>query len=387
MTYTDSDITEKGEYRYDIFAIGTGGEGMKATSFVYLGEDSPASVASPLLEGVDAYTSTVISWEPVTTGLHNGNIDPASVRYTVYRRPDNKLVAENITETSVTDNSIRRTLSYYYDVVASNELGEAPETPTRSFILGPAFETPFVEEFDSDKETLNRWLLTDANGDYNTWMFNSTAGSTFFGDYETALEYLISPVSGGPYYDADEWLVSGPIKFESGKKYEIELAVRSVATEYLEIGIGSSEIPEDMYIVDCLEIEPSEITGDENSVRPTYYVTELRTEGIEIGSVGLHLCTPIDDIHYAFIQICSVTVRERDENGINTVTTPVLLTRFNNGSFEINGDFEKVEIFATSGAKMMESTTAITDLSSCPEGVYVAVITTKSERSTVKFVK
>ncbi len=387
MTYIDTELSEPGEYRYDIIALGTGGESMKATYFLYIGEDMPSSVITPKIEGVDDYSSAVISWQPVTMGYHNGYLVPESVKYKVVRRPDNKIVGDNITETSIIDNSIVRTLNYNYDVIAFNEIGEAPLTSTSNLILGPAFDTPFVEEFDSDKEALNRWIITDGNGDFNTWMFNSTAGSQFFGDYETALEYLISPIMSDQFNDADEWIVSGPIKFEADKKYEIELAVRSIATETLEVAIGPSEIPVELQLAETVTIKPSEyIEGDAN-VRPSYYTVQLPTEGLTTGSVGLHLCTPIDPSHYAFLQICSLEVREGGTGSVDEVSTPLLFTRFDQNQFDVIGEFDKIEIYSVSGSIVIDTAESTIDLTNLDNGIYVAVIHTPSGLETVKFAK
>lgn len=387
MTYTDSDLSGSGEYRYDVLAIGTGGDSMKATFIVYVGEDWPAAVANPEIEGLDSYTAAKITWDAVTTGFHGGEFDPSTVKYTVYRRPDNKVVAQNISETTFTDNDIRRTLNFYYEIVASNAVGESPLASTPNRILGPAFTTPFIEEFDAEAETLNRWMVTDANADYNTWMFNSTAGSQFFGDFETALEYMVSPVSGGPYEDADEWIVSGPIVFEADKSYEIELTVRSIAPETLEVAFGTSEIPDELTVTETVEIAPSEYFEGDSNIRPSFYTVALPTEGIGIGHVGLHLCTPIDPSHYDFLQICTVAIQEEGTGALGTISTPAVMTRFSKDRFEVMGEFSKVEIFNVAGVKVAESTAAVTDISSYAPGVYVAIVTTAAGRTAVKFAK
>lgn len=387
MTFTDTTIPQPGEYRYDVMVIGTGGQGMKATAFIYVGADSPEAVRRPSIAGTDAYAGATISWEPVEAGLHKGDFDPQSVRYTVYRRPDNKMVAENITETSVTDNTIRRTLNYWYEVVASNEIGTAPAAPTDGLILGPAFDTPFTEEFDSDREALNRWLVSDGNNDYTTWMFNSTAGKTFFGDYESALEYLVSPITGGPFNDADEWIVSGPVNFEEGKEYELMLAIRSIRPEVIEVSAGPSEIPSELSLTARIEVKESPEFDGVNNVMPDYYVTPLPTAGMAVGSVALHLCTPVNEEHYHFIQICTASIREKGTGAVVAPEMPVVLTRMNGTTLEVKGEFSLVEVFSAAGICVARTSGSSVDLSGAAPGTYIAVITTPAGKRTVKFIR
>ena len=388
MTYTDANVSN-GEHRYDIMALGTGGESMKATVFAYIGQDSPASVTNVNIQGTDAYSAAVLTWDPVTTGLHGGDFNSESVKYSVYRRPDNKLVAENITATSITDNSFTRTLQYSYDIVALNDIGAAPATSSAPLILGKPFTVPFDETFDQENETLNRWMITDANNDYNTWVFNTTAGSVFFGDYETALEYIVSPLMDDLNEDADEWIVSGPIAFEAGKEYEMQLTVRAISDETLEVAFGTSEKPSELNVIQTLNIAPYEYEEGDLSARPTYIGVSLPTEGIEVGNIGLHLTTPVASLPYSFLQIIAINVYEKGKGGIEgaEIDTPIVLTRMVAGNFEVAGEFDKIEFYNIGGLKIGESKQSITDLNSYASGIYLAVVHTANGPVTVKFVK
>lgn len=385
--WIDDTLTEGGEYRYDIFAIGTGGEGMTATSFAFVGQDYPDAVTSPLLEIGDAYTSATISWDAVTKGFHNGDFDAASVKYDVIRRPDNKVVATDVTATTATDDQIIRTLPYYYEVIAKNEIGSAPAAATRSLILGPAIETPFTEDFDTEAEVLTRWMIQDANADYRTWMINTSAGHTFFGDYETAIEYMVSPIDGGPYYDADDWLISGPLAFDKDTAYEVALECRSIAPEKVEIYVGPSEDIEDLELCGSIDIQPSQMIEGDTSVRGTMYTLPINTKDLAVGSVAIRLVTPAADVHYNFFQICTAKVCEEGTGYVAAPATDTLQIRINGDLFEVAGEMTGVDFFNAAGAKVMTSAANTTDLTALAKGIYMAVVKTAQGSKTVKFAK
>ncbi|MBD5175539.1 MAG: T9SS type A sorting domain-containing protein [Bacteroidales bacterium] len=385
-TYTTTDVTMNAENRFSVVLFGNGGDGMPAYVPVYVGQDMPASPSGLTIKGTDDYATATLSWEPVTTGYHKGDLDAASVKYKIIRRPTNNVVADGLTETTFTDNKINRTLAYYYDVIAYNEIGEAPAAVTGTRILGPAFECPFEENFDDNGAVQNKWLMIDGNNDMSTWMLSSSAATTFFGDAETGLEYMLSP-TGMTGDDADEWFISGPIKFEAGKNYEMILTARSLFDEQLEILFGQTEVPAELTKVKDLTIEESEYFEGDISIRPSYYSVALPTEGKEmVASVGLHLITP-NTQNYCFLQISDIQVIEQGTGAVSTVAAPAVASRYHNGNFEVIGNFEKVEIYNVAGVKVAESTEAVISMSNYEAGVYVATITTANGRSAVKFVK
>ncbi len=387
-SYTTTDLDMNAENRFSVIPFGTGGDGIKAITMVYVGADMPAAVTGAAIAGIDDYAAATLSWDAVTTGYHSGDFDAQSVRYSVYRRPDNVLVADKITETTVTDKNIRRTLNYYYDIIASNEIGTAPAVATANRILGPAFTCPFVEDFDDRAVVGNHWMINDANGDLNTWIITSSASTQFFGDAETGLEYMLSPIMGDDYDDADDWFISGPIKFEEGKNYEIDLTYRSLMPEVLEVYFGQSEEPDELALVESLELPASVYYEGDISIRPSYSIVNLPTEGKEmVGNVALRLVTPLGTLAYGFLQISNIEIIEQGTGSLGSISAPAVLARYRAGNFEVMGEFEKVEIYNVAGVKVAESRSAVTDMNKYDRGVYVAVVTGPAGRTAVKFAK
>ncbi|MCI9285579.1 MAG: hypothetical protein HFJ91_07265 [Muribaculaceae bacterium] len=316
MSYVDKTIPAAGEYRYDIVALGDAGDGEKGSAFVYVGKDAPGAPRDLAVEVGADFLSASISWQAPVSGAHDGAFDPAEVTYKVTRRPDNLVVADGIKETSFVDKTFRRLLSYYYDVEAVNNVG-ATNASTPAYIIGPAEELPYEEDFEDATLIPNRWTTVDGNNDTYTWLFSTNLGHDVFGDYEMCAEFIISPLAvTGALKDADEWLITPPLKFDPAKKYEVVITARDQTSDKLEFAFGPKAAPEGMVkFGECTVTLPglNQTTG---SVDFDKFSAEIPTGDATIGCVGIHLVSPVPSDLISYLQIGTVTVREKDESGI-----------------------------------------------------------------------
>jgi len=389
--YTDDKITKIGEYRYDLVAINANGTGAKGTIYAYVGEDSPAPVKNLALTPSAGCGSAVISWDAVKEGYHGGRFSkPEEVTYTVTRKPDNKVVAKDIKETSVTDNQIVRVLKYSYEVKASNEIGASTVT-TESNILGPATKIPY-EEYFSDKDYVNNnWTQVDANGDGFTWMLDTTLGYQQFGSYDSGFEYATSPTQG-IWKDADEWIISPPFKFEAGKEYELAIFFRSKRAETVQLHIGDTNltgamgdpISDEIILRDFNEDDYDEI---ENCIKILTEVVPLPTFDTEsVKCFGLHLISPLLIGMDSFLQINGMGIAEKGTYaGIAEVKESALTTTLNGRHLHVDGN-ATTSIYSISGVEMLRSEASDIDLSNLPAGVYVIHTNTQKNANTFKVV-
>ncbi|MDE5646164.1 MAG: choice-of-anchor J domain-containing protein, partial [Muribaculaceae bacterium] len=260
-----------------------------------------------------------------------------------------------------------------------NEYGE-PKPETREFIAGtPVDEFPVEETFDSPTSMALKWTTVDNNNDGMTWIYGTTLGQSVFGDYEMTAEYIISPTSIDAYTkDADDWIISPPIKFEEGKKYGIQFEIRSLTPENLNVYVGPMNTVEGMRLVNSFSLREPQYS--ESRIEFQTYGTELPDDIAGTTScVAVQLATPLNESYYSYIQLGNILIDE-GLTGVDSVVTE------NANSFRINGDFltiagefNNAAIYSVNGMKVADIRSAGTSLSGL-KGVYILVIDGKSHK-------
>lgn len=363
--YEDRNVPATGrEYRYDIVCYSnTKGDGPKSPIYAYVGFDAPKAVAEAEVKVSDDFLSTTLTWEAPTVGMHGGTFDPSKTVYDVKRLPDNVMVAENIKECSVNDN-LRRLLRYNYEITAKNESGSS-KAYTEEFIAGPPVEElPLEENFDNPTVFNLRWNSVDNNGDGLTWLYGMTFGHDVFGDYETAAEYVVSPTSIDAYtQDADEWIITPPIKFASGVKYGIDLKIRTLTPESLEIHYGPKNTVEGMKKVCGFNVHEPEF-DDETGMRLfSDYSFELPDDiAGTTACVAVRLTTPLEEPYVSFMQIGNIVIGDRTAGVRTDLADSDATYRIDGGDLLIRGDIRDAAIYSLTGMKLRDITSPRTSL-------------------------
>ncbi len=381
MTYEDNAVPTNGEYRYDVIAFNGNGDGEKGSVFAYVGKDAPGEVGDVAVATDADFMGASLSWTAPVTGKHEGVFVAADVRYNVIRRPDNRTVAQGIAETTFHDTNIRRLLNYWYDIEAYNEVGSTTVT-TGARILGPALETPVEEDFEDQQAIPNRWMTFDANNDSYSWIFYSTMSHDIFGDYERGAEYILTPTSvDSRLCDADDWLISAPVKFEADKKYEFSIYARAYTSRYtpvkVELCFGATADYADMTKLADAAVElpyPDPETGTAGFMK---YTADI-PQGSTIGCVGVHLVEPVPDDFMCFLQIGNVEVKEKNESGIADVKADGdVVFSLAGKTLSIHGNISAGALYSVDG-RYVASLGAVNDLGNLASGVYIAVVNGRS---------
>ncbi len=377
LSWTDSSIPSTGEYRYDIYFFNGKGSGAKGTVYQYIGPDSPGEVSNIKGEINDNMRSLTLSWEAPTTGYHLGAFDPSSVKYKVVRN-DKVIVADGLTECTVTDTDFLRVMKYSYTVIAYNDEG-ASDADSKDFILGPAFELPFEQTFEDTAKVENLWVAEDANDDGFSWYFNTTLGQTAFGDFEAAAEYIVSPGLGNSEKgSADEWLISPPLAFEADVEYEVTISSRSYTTDEIEFWVGDKNSSADM------TTKAGEISIESDPTNPEIDPA-VGSQAFKLHSVALPVvnedavkCVGVRVVTkhptHAFLQINGIFIGEKGEyNGIDQISnsTEKVNISINGNLLAIIGSFSAADIYDLSGRKILSTSDALVDLSNLPAGAYI----------------
>ena len=208
-TWTDSDIPERGNYSYRLSGFNSAGQGDRASITIYVGPGDPMPVtnATATPDGANAK----ISWSAPTEGKYKSWIDTADLTYDLTRQPDNVKVAEGISATEFTDETVPAIGYYSYDIVAHAGGYDSDKASTAAVMVGPAFTIPATIGF-ADQNQFSLWKSYDLNGNGYSWSYS---------------EYwpLYRPCAYVSYqYDnmvAADLLVSPYIFFEAGKHYKL----------------------------------------------------------------------------------------------------------------------------------------------------------------------
>lgn len=185
-----------------------GEKGLMSEIENWVGFDAPGAV--PRIELTLEGGGIKVDWDEPAASAHGGPMNMASMTYNVVRMPDNIVVAEATTETSLIDlNPLPEWQSYSYDITPSTDMGKGETSNCwASIFAGPALTVPFSETFDNDQKN-------------NMWKYVNALDNGFGGYFDTSLGMFYYM---GIYWNADEtnlklddWLFSPSINVEPGR--------------------------------------------------------------------------------------------------------------------------------------------------------------------------
>ena len=229
-------VDDGGTYVFSVFCSTAEGAGPTAKVSVYVGYGTPAK---PVVKAELTDAGIVISWEPVTKCAGQGYIDPEAVTYTVTRVNDNKVIASEISETSVTDPiEVTDALKLYsYKVVAHNDEKNSAAVTTDPIKVGKYVTLPFNETFES-QAAFDLFTVIDVQGDEKTWEYYNRG-------HHARATYHSDNVK-------DDWLITPPLKMTAGNVYNLAAtaaATRDRDPEIIEIKLGKEPTAEAMTTV------------------------------------------------------------------------------------------------------------------------------------------
>ncbi len=211
-------LKESGEYAFEVVTSTAAGNSESAWVQAYVGTDSPAAIES--VDMVNFGDRFILSWTPVTTAAHGGNINPSEVTYTVVRYPEGKVVAQSTKATSFTE-VIEATepVTLYYTVTPEYGSFKGVATKSQELLYG-AYNTPYSVDL-TDSEQLKEVTIVDANNDNRKFLVSVD-------DDNNPCLYLY-PVS---ITNADDYVFSAPINLKKGILYRMSAVVSPRMAKY-----------------------------------------------------------------------------------------------------------------------------------------------------------
>lgn len=204
MSWVDENPTD-GINTYYVLAANDKGNGVIDSIRCYMGIDVPGAVGNIMLEKNG--TGVNISWDAPEKGANNGYIGTEGLSYKITRLPDSVVVAENVTDTKYTDNTLGEQQSYSYTVQAVNAKGAGAIATSNPIKAGAALKTPVSLAFDTQADA-DRWSTNKMN---NSIYFSYAGG--WSDDFKCMIGYGTSTGT------VEGTLISPPLYLEEGKTY------------------------------------------------------------------------------------------------------------------------------------------------------------------------
>ena len=204
MSWTD-ETAEQGIHTYYVVPCRRAGErGIPDSWRAFSGRDVPGMPSNiNLVKNGDALTLT---WSKPEVGMHDGWYDESSIKYTITRYPDEKIVAENYTGTTFTDNELLEIQNYYYEIKPVTSDGEGQVGVSPKVLAGKALVVPYSTEFEFESDA-SSWTVIDGNMD----------GVQF-----TYSQFPIDGLILDMYSSAnDDYAISPAFSLKAGKAYKI----------------------------------------------------------------------------------------------------------------------------------------------------------------------
>ena len=263
------------------------------------------------------------------------------------RLPDNITIATKTTARSVKDN-VKTHAGYSYVVTACNKKGKGLSATSNIVAFGSMEPIPFASNLIT-REEFGRWTIIDNNHDGMSWSFHDGTSRTFYDRSEKA---------------ADDWLVSPPLKFSKGKKYQLRYTYSSAnwidpsthkpVMEKMKVFYGTQSTPEKLttLIKDLGEFH----TASEHY----YYGKDIFTPNDAYGHIAFHACS---DALKGQIFLKDVSLREYSETDLSVkelngsvtancnVEQPFIVTVGNEGSATVKN--YKIELFDTDSKEVL----------------------------------
>lgn len=298
MSCTDDLGDVKGGYHfYSVVASNSVGEGAEEKVRIFVGRDIPADITTLTLQH-DGYDKAVISWNQPELGPNGGYVDASSLSYKVVRKPDGRVIADGLKQTTVSDENISPVGQYSYSVVASNADGESNAVETETRVFGPAYSMPVTFDFtafDAD----NSWTVMDANKDGYAWMWTKVSS----GDRVMGHQASSTAVS-------DDWLISYYMPFEKGATYRAEMELHAYSADKLEFALL-----DEMYTVKPAQVlDTVTIKGNRDKQR-IGVVFKAESDGYK--NLGIHALSPM---RADWLEVFNLSVKKAEKSNLAAVS-------------------------------------------------------------------
>ncbi len=208
----------------------TAGKSDRAHLDFYVGTDGPAAVSNlKLTKSSDK--SITLTWDVPQTGEHGGTINPNLIYYKITRLPDGRVITDEATGNSYTDNISESLLRRYsYEVTGYNKNVAGVTVVSEEMELGSPAPIPYMQGFDTMNDYAT-FVVRDNNKDTSRpgegiWGWDSSKKCAMY-RYHTLLP-------------GDDWLITPGFELKAGRTYRLSFKAQGgrIYPETMEVKIG-----------------------------------------------------------------------------------------------------------------------------------------------------
>ena len=214
----------------------------QAAAMAWVGVDIPREPSNIELTRTSGSIAT-LSWDPPTDGVHGGYMKTSSLKYRIVRfdyNGDSTIVAKTYKQDNCYLDSTITSLNRYHYKIQSLTSDYGMSAQSDEVVLGLALTPPYSTTFSSQSD-FALWETLDNNGDGTTWDFYQ---------YNPYVYHKANSV------EADDWLISPPLGFETDSTYYIYVEAytgrNECYTKHFQITVGTDSDPaQNPLYIDC----------------------------------------------------------------------------------------------------------------------------------------
>ncbi len=242
-----------------------------ASASTFIGCDVPCISGRPSVR-VSSGNRITVSWNEAES-VNGGNLDP--VTYKLTRLPDNKVVAEAHTGTSFVDEiTYDIKTRYSYEIQPKSGANEGEAVTSRQAFAGKYIGMPLDERFE-DPDMFLEYPVIDANNDDIFWEHSTMNGGVAM--YPGAKDV------------ADDYLLIGPFKMESGITYTFHMMAGGHSiSETIAVKVGTDPNKVESFTTEL--VPPTILNPNTEGTKSFDVAFEPETSGDYY--FGIHACTP-----------------------------------------------------------------------------------------------
>lgn len=328
-----------------------GGEGDEAAvKGIYIGKDVPDHVTGVSIVRGEATNELILTWVAPTVGIHGGYLDLSEIKYRVRRLPDFEVVSENATSpfSDVVESATPIRCSYEVTPYIDQNTQGLGMT-SNSLMIGTPFAIPYSEDFSINDNTL-AYTIEDTDQDGKLWTWDYDFKFFKVWNNETT---------------KDDWIFVPYIQFEQGVTYTLQVDVRSLGIETMEIKIGTDAASQAMTAAIAAEFT---VNTDSDWETKKF---DFSVPSTAPWFIGFHATAQEPDKALA-LYIDNIVIDKKSSSGISDLSAADAKVSVKDRCLSVEGcDAVCVEVFSVDGTRVASAVLGSGRFIELAPGIYV----------------
>ncbi len=239
---TQMSLAAGSNHRVKVFCYSGNLKSVPAKLNVFAGTDTPAAPENLSVEVNEDGDAMHITWDAAKS-VNGGYIDETKLLYDVKLMPENVVLVSDLGSTEFDYEFENRNMGVtQIRVTAKIDEVSSSDAVSSVFVAGTPWPVPYLEAFNYSAELMWPFTVIDANNDEN----DDYGFRWYFGPNQRAAWYYCTPTVADN--DADDWLITPAIAFESDKVYRLQFDTYGYmgGVNTVDVVLGSHPVVEKM---------------------------------------------------------------------------------------------------------------------------------------------